>query len=150
MESSTYHHLDHHAAVRARKATCTGGVDELADDCPSPLVWLAALVRLVKTHETKNIDTPVPPRSLNTPAAGKMIMPSANVCQSGALEGKGLDTQDMPSRTLSNVPRITAGNDLSAVVASGPALFATREATPFTDPLLLRFPTASERESPFA
>ena len=31
------------------------------------------------THETKNIDTPTPPRPVNTPAAGNVIIPSSGI-----------------------------------------------------------------------
>jgi hypothetical protein len=45
----------------------------LLDHRPSVFAWRTIAEN---THETKNNDTPIPPKSENTPAAGKMIIPS--------------------------------------------------------------------------
>ena len=69
--------LNHHAAVRPSKATATGGVYDLRDDRPGGHnEYARGPARARNTHETKNMDTPVPPRPAKTPAAGNMIIPS--------------------------------------------------------------------------
>jgi hypothetical protein len=75
----THHDLDHHASVPTLEAAPAGRVHELRDDRPDILVNDSERRGKKRgTHETKNIDTPTgpSPRSANTPAAGKMIIPS--------------------------------------------------------------------------
>ena len=38
----------------------------------------AKMAHSVMTHETKNIETPTPPRFVKTPPVGKMIIPSGS------------------------------------------------------------------------
>ena len=59
-------------------------------------------------HETKNIDTPIPPRFAKTPDEGKMIMPSCGAVRNGCVCAWSY-LQERPSRTFSSAPRITAG-----------------------------------------
>ena len=65
------------------------------------------------TYETKNIDTPIVPRSRNTPDAGKIIIPSRDHVKE--LGANGLNNvHDMPSSILSSRPRMTAGSACKA------------------------------------
>lgn len=44
-----------------------------------------------ETYDTKNMDTPIPPRPAKTPAAGKIIMPSGIGVEVSAGGAKNLD-----------------------------------------------------------
>ena len=72
----THYNLNHHAAIRTGKARCTSGIDNLRNKSTTQLSKVKASSRRQKTYETKNIDTPIVPRSRNTPDAGKIIIPS--------------------------------------------------------------------------
>ena len=69
------------------------------------------------TVERKNIDTPIPPRSANTPVAGKMIMPSIrNYSLKWTMERmKGRNVQETPSSMFNRHPSNTAGMARNAV-----------------------------------
>ena len=77
------------------------------------------------THETKNIDTPIGPRSAKTSVAGKRIIPSrprGDKCHNLARDqNRGVMcceryVHDTPSRILSKEPKTTAGKDLTDVI----------------------------------
>lgn len=114
----THHNLDHHAAVRAGKTGCASGINQLRDERTAKRRKELVFQRREMTYETKNIDTPMGPRSIKTPVTGKIIIPSRNhVLQANGKSYKLYDVQDMPSSILTSSPRMTAGSASAASVA---------------------------------
>lgn len=78
MVRKTYDDLDHHAPVGTCKSAPTKGVYQLSYNRTTPPTAFSmkegGVVR--GTYETKNIDTPIPPKPSKTPEAGNMIIPS--------------------------------------------------------------------------
>jgi len=84
----TYHNLNHHTAISTRKTASSETVNKLRHHrAVFRSVRIQGYVRMElrsevivfpngRTHETKNIDTPIPPNPAKTPVAGKIIIPS--------------------------------------------------------------------------
>jgi hypothetical protein len=146
----TYHNLDHHASIRTCEAASTKRKCKLRDDCSGRTndervgLWQFQ----GDTHETKNIDTPTPPRPVNTPAAGKVIIPSLKLNKYTDVDMMQLSNiHEMPSNMFSKVPSITAGSDFTTV--AGTRLNSFGRVHPASLPRAVRFPTGSGCTCPF-
>ena len=76
---TTHNDLYHHTTVCAGETARPSRVDELRNYCPECIMcqWYPGGQKK-GPYETKNIETPTPPRSAKTPEAGKMIIPSSS------------------------------------------------------------------------